>query len=513
VYVLETVYNVVIENKVKELCNNSSDLLYGKRVTLEYNGKNQTELIQLDNNFTIEHLWNKVLYIEKSINKDEIFIQMENRIETLEKEIEHLKNSNVKTRIINLLNEDKTFPVLIYNITDKKTTKLDTLADAKRHFNSTVDPLTIKNYINVKKQLNGNVLRSEKNDTYWMLPDNFKFCGVIKQTTQSIFIKRVNKVTKEVVYFNSITEASLYLQQELDSKEITGETKESYILKKALGELLRNLPTRKAIINKYKWYKMKEIGYIVDKDNNKTCIDEEYTSNINEKDPEEEQNETKETKPQEEKEKTDEIITDQIKEKKKKSIKPKVKLDDKIPVIVTNLDTGEETLHESGFSYSEFVKKYGMRKDAFEKYVNMPHNYKNYTIRTIDSPKWIPPNTYMRNAELDNSRVDYYLKIINKKTQEVTYHHSITDAVLSLFPNEDKGNMVSTFTKKMSGRRNPGLLVDFDIFKLETCGKLVHKDGTEEDIEKEFVKEDSGTLIDSEQDQEDPEQNEIEVVL
>lgn len=83
VYVLETVYNEVIEKKIKELCNNENDILYRKRLSIEYNEKIQTELINLDNLFTIEQLWNKVLSIEKTLNKDEIFIQMENDIKNL----------------------------------------------------------------------------------------------------------------------------------------------------------------------------------------------------------------------------------------------------------------------------------------------------------------------------------------------------------------------------------------------------------------------------------------------
>ena len=58
-------------------------------------------------------------------------------------------------------------------------------------------------------------------------------------------------MTNEIMYYNSITEASIYLQQEIDDNEITEFTNEMNILRKALGELLRGFPTRKPMINKY----------------------------------------------------------------------------------------------------------------------------------------------------------------------------------------------------------------------------------------------------------------------
>lgn len=80
VYFLETVYNKDIENKIKELCEDKNDILFKKRMSRKFNDKNQTELIRLDENFTIESLWNKVLDIYKNLDKDEIYLEMENEI-------------------------------------------------------------------------------------------------------------------------------------------------------------------------------------------------------------------------------------------------------------------------------------------------------------------------------------------------------------------------------------------------------------------------------------------------
>lgn len=446
-YVLETVYNTVIENKIKELCNNSNDILYETRMTMEFNDKIQTELISLEN-ITVEQLWNKVLQIEKNINKDEIFMEMERKIELLTVELEQMKDkvSILKepkkvVKTINLLEEDVVFPILNYHINTKETIKLDTLADAKRFYG--VDAQTIKNYVNKRRQLNGYVLRTHNKYPYWMPPENFKYNGIVKQTTQNVFIKRIDKITDEVTYYNSITEAAIFLQFEIDNIELDEETHDCVLIKKALGELFRGLPTRKEIIVKYRWYKMKEIGYMVNEDSSTTCIDEEIPIST---------------------ENTELALNNDI-------------------VIVRNIDTGEETMYPEGYS-SKFYKVYGMRKETYESHVNTPHNYKNFTFRTGGMPYWNPPKTYMRNKQSDNARVNYYLKAINLKTDEVSYHHSINDLVLNLFPNDDKIKTASAIHKKLYSGRNPTILTDYDIIKLETCGEWVYPNGDIENIEK-----------------------------
>ena len=440
-YFLETVYNQVIEKKIKDLCQDKNDILYKKRIEKIYNDKIQTELIQLSDEFPIEQLWNKVLQIEKSINKDELFSDLEHRIEILENENAQLRKNPleiVRVKEVKLMCDEGTFPILVYNIIEKTTTKIDTLHEAKKILD--VDILTIKNYINNKKHMSGNVLRSDTDKPYWMPPENFKFCNFVKRSFQTVNIKRINKLSGEITYFNSITEASLYLQQELDQKEIVGETEDSILLKKALGDLIRNIPTRKQILNKYHWFKMKEIGFIVSMDGTRTCIDE------NESD-------------------WSETI-----------IRP-VNSNVTGPIIVRNLDTLEEIIHESGFSSTEFYKKYGMRRETFDKFINEPQNYKNYTFRTVDMPYWNPPATYMRNEQQDNARVNYFLKVTNNLTKHTTYHHSITDMAISLFPNDDKINITKSITKKISGGSNPTRLVNYNIVKLEKCGQFVYQDG------------------------------------
>ena len=429
-------------------------ILSKKRISKVYPGRAtpQTELFQLDESFTILDVDKIIKEIKNTVESN---LLLQNEVNILEIENKLLKNElKPKVKEVKLLIDEGTFPILAFDIKSKNIIRLNKLADAKRYLN--VDPITIKNYINNKKHLNGYILRSDIIGPYWTLPDNFKFSNVVKQTLQNIFIKRIDKITNEIVYFNSITEASLYLQQELDQEEIVSETSDSIKLKKALGELLRNMPTRKDIINKYKWYKMKQIGFIVNLDGTKLCIDE-Y------------ENQTKQS-----------IDNKQI--DKPTDIKPTDKQQN-LPIIIRDLDTGEEKIYAEGYSI-KIYKEYGMRKETLEKFLNKPHNYKNYTFRTKDNPQWNPPSTYMRNKQLDNARVNYYLKVINTKTNNITYHHSITDIALSLFPNEDKINTSHYIIKKLNNGSNPSLLIDYNIVKLESCGELVYPDGTIENIEK-----------------------------
>lgn len=124
-------------------------------------------------------------------------------------------------------------------------------------------------------------------------------------------------------------------------------------------------------------------------------------------------------------------------------------------------------------------KNYGIRRDTlFDKYLNKPQNYKEYTFRTLGHPYWNPPKTYMRNKQLDNARVNYFLKVENTKDNTITYHHSIIDVAISLFSDKDKETTTRAIMKKVNNGANPTILKDYTFRKLDTCGELVHSDGT-----------------------------------
>ena len=101
---------------------------------------------------------------------------------------------------------------------------------------------------------------------------------------------------------------------------------------------------------------MKEIGYIIDENDNKTNIDEEYT----------EEKDTKECK----------IIEE-----------PVPAPDEKMPIIVRNIKTNEEFTYPEGYSWQVFDEKYGITKETLiNKFLNKQLDYKNFTFRTIGNP-------------------------------------------------------------------------------------------------------------------------------
>ena len=92
-HVILTNYNHELESKIKEECKNPESILYSRRISLEFNGKNQTELIRLDSKFTLSDLYNYIMILYKYTDKDFINeILKEN--DKLKKENEELKKEN-----------------------------------------------------------------------------------------------------------------------------------------------------------------------------------------------------------------------------------------------------------------------------------------------------------------------------------------------------------------------------------------------------------------------------------
>src|SRR5690606_38329163 len=130
---------------------------------------NQTELIKLDQVFTYDKLMKIVEHLKDTLNGD-LVNNLLRENETLKLKIEKLEAelalqrtisenpvTRPKIKEVKLAAEEGKFPVFSYNYKNKTTKRLDTLADAKRFHN--VDTMTMKNYINNKKQLGGYVIR------------------------------------------------------------------------------------------------------------------------------------------------------------------------------------------------------------------------------------------------------------------------------------------------------------------------------------------------------------------
>ncbi len=470
-YIFESIYNREFELMIKK------DKLLKKYIVDKKYKKNQTELIQLDTLFTEEELVKRMNELKKLLNGD--------LISNLIKENDELK-LKVSEQALQIVEKDAQiaklyrmhsidtidFPLISYNITTKKEIEHDNLTKVQHTLKTSIT--TLRHYIDKHKQFQGYVLRSGYNKPYWVLPENFKFSNAIGQTTQNVFIKRVDKVTNEVVYYNSISEAAMFLQQEIDNKDITELTDEASILRKALGELLRGFPTRKPIVNKYYWYKMKEIGFIVSPDGSKVCIDESETP--------------------------EKLIVEQnIPEKPSQEYTDKM-FENKIPIIVRNIYTGEENVFAEGWTHSIFYEKYKISKENLnKKYLNKQLNYMNLTFRTLEQPYWQIPENYKNDDENANIRLGYFIKVEDIKPDSINvyYFNSISGIANHMFPdNPKKRNLefaiqkkfskdsINSTTKTTAQGEFSKILCNYKWTKLESCGSLIYPDGNVVNIEK-----------------------------
>ncbi len=92
-YCFESLYNRELESGIKkstDLYSLINDQLRPKIFTKEYNGDNQTELIQLDNDFTLEKLYKVVCKIKDSIDNIEIIKNLNVRNNELKNIIKEL---------------------------------------------------------------------------------------------------------------------------------------------------------------------------------------------------------------------------------------------------------------------------------------------------------------------------------------------------------------------------------------------------------------------------------------
>lgn len=89
--IYECCYNREIEQKIKQ-----DNTLSGKRIKKQYNNKIQTELLQLNEEFTIEKLDKKILQLKEDVIKEETEKDKDAKIKALELEIYQLKENHEK---------------------------------------------------------------------------------------------------------------------------------------------------------------------------------------------------------------------------------------------------------------------------------------------------------------------------------------------------------------------------------------------------------------------------------
>lgn len=93
-YVVESLYNREIETMIKQK-------LYNKIISKEYSGKLQTELLHLDNEYTIENFYNDVISYKESLSNSLSLVKLLEENERLIKENEELKGKGkVITKVV-----------------------------------------------------------------------------------------------------------------------------------------------------------------------------------------------------------------------------------------------------------------------------------------------------------------------------------------------------------------------------------------------------------------------------
>ena len=554
IYFLETPYNNIIEKKIKQLCTDPNDILYNKRTSRIYKNKNQideknqTELYIVDDNFTAEDFWNKILLIEKSLNKDEIFLKLENDLTIVQKDNELIKKDNEllkknlelsETKITELETKIKQlkkmhvhdvidFPIISVDILTGQKIEYDTITKINSRYKTGIN--TLRKHIDKHNHFRGVVLRSGTDKPYWKLPDNFKFSNLIKPTIQTQYVKRVDKNTGEQTYYNSIIEASFFVQQEIDKNAITGKTTDTELIRKTISELFRGNPTRKAFLNKFNWFKMKEIGFIVNIDGTTTNIDEVFVktnkSDVEEKVEEnDEDNETKvssnETKVssndvEEDNEEDNEEITGNNEEEiiDTPNIAPNIinnflnekeEIQEVIPkeidltkaIIVRNLKTNTEKTYPE-YTHAIF-DKFMNKITLYNKFLNKHLNYKQFTFRTADQPYyWLPPKGLQINEKVDSARLKYFVKIVHTTLDNVNtyYYNAISDIAEHLFPKLNKQRIASAIKKRLNKKtdkttnNNKEILELFKPYKfsrIQSCGQFIYKDRIEDINETIYV--------------------------
>ena len=90
-YTILTEQYIELEKLVKNECKNSDSVLFNCRISKKYKGKNQTELIKVDDDFTIDDLYKEILRL-KDFTQDNI-------IENLIKENKKLKDYIIKKNL------------------------------------------------------------------------------------------------------------------------------------------------------------------------------------------------------------------------------------------------------------------------------------------------------------------------------------------------------------------------------------------------------------------------------
>jgi hypothetical protein len=96
-YVICTEKYVELEELIKKECKEESSPLYNRRITKTYNGKTQTEILKVDDNFTIDDVYKYILVLKDKCENDDI-VKMRKEIVRLRKIIYNIDPSLLKEK-------------------------------------------------------------------------------------------------------------------------------------------------------------------------------------------------------------------------------------------------------------------------------------------------------------------------------------------------------------------------------------------------------------------------------
>lgn len=263
--IFETIYNREFENIIEK------DSIISQHIISKMYVSNQTELIQIDDNFSYNDLLKRIEYVKSNIKEEQIpnlirqIAELEYKLEikdkeeiiTNQEEIISEKNQEIgklksKTRVLE--KQIKENPFKSINILTGEIKKYKSFSEACK--NSGIGPHSlVDNYLDKQVQHKGLVYFSE-DKPYWKPPVNFKFDLSVKPSTHMVMCKSIHKETGEIVYYNSIKEAA---------KIIGLESNETIIRKFSwlCAENVNGRASEHPILNKYKWYKVHQCGCLV----------------------------------------------------------------------------------------------------------------------------------------------------------------------------------------------------------------------------------------------------------
>ncbi len=229
-YVYESMLNREIEREIKKNHKNN-------RISKDYKGKTQTELLQLNDKFTIEDLHQSILKIKAKLEEADDK-KKQTKIEELEE--------TVKTLI-----EKRQF-IARHLITGEE--KIFTSYEAARKI-SGIGPHSIKdNYLNKPRQSRGWTFRTV-GKPYWQPPNNYNFNTAFKPSSHMKVCKSTHLKTRDVQIYNSVIEAAYFIG--LHKEEDTKKKKETD--RRTLNRTVNGGKTIHPIIGQYKWEPVEEV--------------------------------------------------------------------------------------------------------------------------------------------------------------------------------------------------------------------------------------------------------------